>query len=232
MEHFRDFFAAGGLAAVDAVDIHHYPRTRPPEFIEPLLEKLNALMDEHGGRKPMWLTEYGYYADDEPWAVPMPHEGFNRPLRSEALQCAYVVRWTTLCLANGVEKFFYHAGTCDSVNRDSLQGIFYEFGPEPHAVYAAQANLARRFTPVCRFVKKLDRGEGVRAYLFHDGQGLFCVVWARGGKARKLRLTDDALRLTDLMGKTQKTREFTPGEMPVYVIGYGLSVEQFEKGLR
>jgi hypothetical protein len=232
MEDFRQFFAAGGLAAIDAVDIHHYPRTRPPEFIEPLLEKMNALMDQHGGCKPMWLTEYGYYADDAPWAVPMPHQGFNRPLRSEALQCAYIVRWTALCVANGVEKIFYHAGTCDAVNRDSLQGIFYEFGPAPHKVYAAQAVLAHLFPPTSRFVHKLDRGDGTRAYLFQDGKRLVCVVWSHGGARRPLRLADDGLVLWDIMGKPLEARTFTPSEMPVYVIGNGVSVERFVAGLR
>lgn len=88
MEDFETFFAAGGLRVIDAVDIHYYPRLRPPEFIEGLLEKLNALMEAQGGRKPIWLTEYGYYADDDPWAAPMPHGGFNRPLPSEARQAA------------------------------------------------------------------------------------------------------------------------------------------------
>ena len=37
LDDFRQFFEAGGLGAINAVDIHHYPRVRPPEFIEPRL---------------------------------------------------------------------------------------------------------------------------------------------------------------------------------------------------
>ena len=48
------FLAAGGLANVAAADIHHYPRLRPPEFIEPVLAELGRLMEEHGSRKPIW----------------------------------------------------------------------------------------------------------------------------------------------------------------------------------
>jgi hypothetical protein len=229
MEDFERFFAAGGLAACDAVDIHHYPGIRAPEFFEGLLEKLNALMDKHGGRKPLWLTEYGYYADDEPWAVPMPHQGFNQPLPSERVQAEYAVRWATICFANGVEKVFYHAGTCGGINSDSLQGVFFKYGGEPKKIYAAQRVMAYLFTPTCRFVKKLAVGDGVRGYLFRDGERHFAVVWApRSAKPRPIRLTSDKLQLWDLMARPRPAREFTPSGTPVYVVGEGLTERQFE----
>ncbi len=161
MKDFEEFFAAGALAACDAVDIHHYPRIRPPEFIEPLLEQLNALMDKHGGRKPLWLTEYGYYATDDPWIVPLPHHDFDQPLPSERVQAEYAVRWATLCFANGVDKVFYHAGTCGGINSGSLQGVFFGYGGQPRKIYAAQAVMAHLLTTTCRFVKKLSLGEGI-----------------------------------------------------------------------
>ena len=42
MDDFERFFAVGGLAAVDAVEMHHYPGVRSPEFIEGLAEKLGS----------------------------------------------------------------------------------------------------------------------------------------------------------------------------------------------
>ncbi|MBM4031662.1 MAG: hypothetical protein FJ291_07735 [Planctomycetes bacterium] len=233
MRDFEEFFAAGGLAVCDAVDIHHYPRIRPPEFIEPLLEKLNALMDKHGGRKPMWLTEYGYYADDEPAVVPMPHSDFDTPLPSERVQAEYAVRWATLCFANGVEKIFCHAGTCGGVNSDSLQGVFFKYGGQPKKIYAAQAVMAHLFTPACRFVKKLALGEGVRAYLFRDGQRLVCVVWApKAAPPRPIKPTDDKLVLWDIMGRTQKERELTPSGTPAYLLADGLTDAAFEAAMK
>ena len=35
-----------------------------------------------------------------------------------------------------------------------------------------------------------------------------------------------------MMGRPQSVRTFTPGESPMYVIGEGLSVEEFDQGLR
>ncbi len=229
MEDFRRFFGAGGLDVIDAVDIHYYPGIRPPEFIEGLLEKLNALMDEHGGRKPIWLTEYGYYADDEPWAVPMPHQGFDQPLRSERLQAEYAVRWATILFANGVEKVFYHAGTCAGINEDSLEGVFYEYGGEARKVYAAQAVMSHAFSPSCRFVKRLRLGDGVTSYLFRDGERLVAVVWAvQDAKPKTIRLRSDKLSLRDIMGRKQDGQEFTPSGTPVYVVSEKMEPGTFE----
>jgi hypothetical protein len=229
---WTEFLRAGGLASIDAVDIHHYPRVRPPEFMEEMLEKFNAVMDEHGGRKPIWLTEYGYYADDDPSIVPMPNSGFNIPLESERLQAAYVVRWNTIMLGGGVEKIFYHAGTCDGVNRDSLQGIFFEYGGEPHKVYAAQAVMARLLPATCRFVDRPALGEGVWAYRFRDGEQTVVVVWApEGVRAEPIRIADDRVRVLDLMGRPVQGGAFRPDGTPVYVVGEGLSDEAFGRAV-
>ncbi len=233
MNDFEEFFRAGGLDVIDAVDIHCYPRIRPPEFIEELLESLNALMDRHGGRKPIWLTEYGYYADDEPWAAPMPHQDFNQPLRDERVQAEYAVRWATILFANGVDKIFYHAGTCAGVNGDSLQGVFYEYGGEPHRIYAAQAVMARLLSPTCRFVKRLTLGKGMKGYLFRDGERLVAVVWSVSGAGQKaIRLGDRKLRMLDLMGREQNNRQFNPSATPVYVVGERVSVPAFEAAIQ
>lgn len=232
MDDWRLFLDQGVLEVVDAVDIHHYPRLRPPEFLEPLLEELGRLMDARGGRKPIWLTEYGYYADDEPWCVPIPSSSFDTPLESEQLQAAYAVRWGTLAFAGGVEKVFYHAGTCDALNRDSLQGIFFEYAGTPHKIYAAQAVMSHLLTPQMRFVERLALGEGVRGYLFGDGQRLVAVLWAaRGANAPTIRLADPRLQLCDVMARPQRTDRFTPTETPVYLIGQGLSPQQLRAAM-
>jgi len=234
LEDFRLFFQNGGLEVIDAVDIHQYPRLRPPEFIEGLLDQLNRLMDEQGGRKPIWLTEYGYYADDEPWSVPMPHQDFNIPLKSEALQAAYAVRWAVLCFAGGVEKIFYHAGTCAGINGDSLQGVFFEYGGEPHKIYAAQAVLSDLFSPTCKFVQRIgkDRERGVRAYLFRDGARLIAPVWApRGSRPGEWKLRLSGLQLMDIAGRRMSGRSFVPGRVPVYILGEGMDAPVLERGI-
>jgi hypothetical protein len=133
-------------------------------------------MDKHGGRKPIWLTEYGYYADDDPAIVPLAHGGFDQPLDSELQQCEYAVRWAVLNLAHGVDKIYYHAGTCDGLNQDSLLGIFFEYGGTPHKIYAAQAVMAHFLTPTTPFIRRLTLDAATRGYLFRDHDRLVCVV--------------------------------------------------------
>lgn len=228
MDDFEQFFAAGGLDACDAIDIHHYPRIRPPEFIEAPLAQLGRQMEKHGGRKPIWLTEYGYYADDDPWATPIPNSGFDSPLPSEQVQSEYAVRWATIMLAGGVEKIFYHAGTCDGINSDSLQGIFYEYAGAPHKIYAAQAVMAHLFTPATKFVKRLALGPGIRGYVFRDDERALAVVWATSdAEPKPIRLADERVAIWDIIGRPQSAREFTPSGTPVYLLASGAAEDAF-----
>ena len=56
------------------------------------------------------------------------------------------------------------------------------------------------------------------------------VVWVpAGGKSKAIQLSDAKLQLWDMMGRPQSVRTFTPGESPMYVIGEGVSAEEFEK---
>jgi len=233
LEDFEKFFAAGGLDAADAIDIHHYPRVRPPEFIEGPLQRLNDLMGKHGGRKPIWLTEYGYYADDDPAAVPLAHHGFNQPLASERQQSEYAVRWAVLNFANGVDKIFYHAGTCDGLNQDSLQGIFFEYGGTPHKIYAAQAVMSHFLTPASRFVTRLKLAAPTRAYLFRDGDRLVCAVWTdRETAAKEVMLGSDKVGLFDIMGRPMSGRRFRPSGTPVYLVADGLTDDEFRGAVK
>jgi hypothetical protein len=229
MGDFERFFAAGGLEAVDAVDIHHYPGMRAPEFVEGLLEKLAALMDKHGGRKPVWLTEYGYYANDEPWAIPPGYQDFESPLADERTQAEYAVRWATILLAHGVDKIFYHAGTCGEINRANLEGVFYQYGGEPRKIYAAQAVMARLLTPRCRPVKRLPLAGAAKGYLFCDGPTTIGVVWdpSRGRAQTAVELSDARLKAWDLVGRPQSARRFKLSGTPVYLTGQGLSDAEF-----
>lgn len=232
LDDFDRIFATGVLKSIDAVDVHHYPTLRAPEHLEGLLAKLRALMDKHGGRKPIWITECGYYADDEPASVPMSHQGFNRPLSSEQRQAEYAVRWGVIALANGVDKVFYHAGTCQGLNDDNLEGVFYKYGGEGRKIYAAQAVMAHLLTPSAKFVKPLSLGAAAKAYLFQDGSRLIGVIWSpERAKPEAVRLTNDKLALWDLMGRPQQAREFTPSGTPVYIIAEGIKPEAFEAGM-
>lgn len=226
------FIALGGLKHLDVFTLHTYPSLQPPEGIEPLLQRLHAVMDQHDCRRPIWFTEYAYYADDDPWCQPIIVHANGARLPSERVQAEYQVRWNTTLLANGVDKIFYHAGIGSAVNHGNLWTIMLRYGGEPFKCYTSQAVMAQLFTPECKFVKPLLPGEPVKAYLFGDTKRAVAVVWApAGAKAKTLRLADPKLQLWDIMGRPQTARTWTPGESPVYIVGDGVSPVELEKGL-
>ncbi len=142
MDEFQRFFAAGALQAVDAVDIHEYPTLRRPEYMEDLLAKLNATMDQCGGRKPIWGTECGYWADDDPCLRPLPRvEGVDL-LPNERMQAEFTVCWAAVLFAGGVDKIFYHAGTCCGINSDNPWDGFFKFDGQPHKLNVLSSNAA------------------------------------------------------------------------------------------
>ncbi len=233
MGYFEEFFQGGGLAVIDAVDVHQYPATRTPEYFEDWVNDLNALMDKYGGRKPIWLTEFGYYADDDPTTVPNPHSGVVQPLRDENQQCAYYVRWVTVLTAAGVDKFFHHAGCADSLNRESIQGVFFEYGGTPVKIYAAQAVLSMLFPPERKFAGKMDLGPDVKGYVFTDKNASVAVIWAPMKKVtQKVNVTNDKVKIWNVMGSPQTARSFVPGEMPMYVIGEGMTAKELEAAVK
>ena len=112
MENPGEFIKLGGLKNIDIFTLHYYPGHTPPEQLEPWFQRLGGMMDQYGIRRPIWITETAYSADDEPWITPA-NVYLTTPayLASERMQAEYEVRYNTILLANGVEKIFYHAGT-------------------------------------------------------------------------------------------------------------------------
>jgi hypothetical protein len=233
MDNPGEFIKLGGLKNIDVFTLHYYPGQTPPEQFEPWYQRLSRMMDQYGVRRPIWITETAYSADDEPWITP-PNVYAPSPayLPNERMQAEYEVRYNTILLANGVEKIFYHAGTGSGINHSNLWTMFLRYGSEPYKSYASQAVQAKLLTPSCKFVKRLLPGTSLWAYLFHDGKRAVGVVWAPAGtKPKEVQLTDAKLQLWDMMGRPQAARTFTPGESPMYVIGEGVSAAEFEKAV-
>lgn len=229
-KRLEEFITLGGLKQLDVLTYHTYPGQTPPEFIEEVLQAVHAVMDRHGIRKPIWFTEFAYFADDDPWQVPWTH--WAPLLASERVQAEYNIRLNTLLLANGVEKVFHHAGVGAGVNHTPLWGIFLRYGDEPFKAYASQAVLAQMLTPSSQFVKRLLPDQAVRAYLFRDTKRTVAVVWApAGAEPTVLQLKDSRLQPLDLMGRPQTARTFTPTQSPVFVAGEGVTEQEFEKAL-
>ena len=220
----------GLLKWCDALDLHTYPRWRPPETLERLLTRVNEMMAKTGQRKPIWLTEHGYYGEDDPIIIPPTTQSFCTPLPSERVQAEYSVRFNLILLKHGVRKIFHHAGTSTGLNRDSIQGVFFRHDGEPRKIYAAVAAFADLFGPDVQFVKQLPTVDRSYAFLFRDGRRVILAAWMPWeGKPVKLVVRSPHVKVRDIMGNPVEEREVRLTTAPVFAVADGLEANAFEK---
>ena len=178
--HTREFIEQGGLDACDVFDLHMYNPCIPAEtFTRPLVE-LEKLMCAHGGPKPVWITEWGCYADDDPACFPetVGDATMNRcKWPSERAATEHIVKFTALAFGHGVRKIFFHAGTCGTINHTDAGGVLFEYGGAPRQMYAGVAALNRLLGVPEACAMAVERDE-LRAYVFQNKSDAVAVVWS------------------------------------------------------
>jgi hypothetical protein len=251
-----EFIEAGGLDAVDALNLHTYPGARAPEsFLEPLAN-LNQRMKRAGGTKPIWVTEYSYYGADElPWEpfIPSPDDWAANRLLTDERECAeYSVRFAVVMLAGGAEKIFYHSGGNGDVNQESLESCLFAAAGEPRRVYPAQSALANVLGPQPRFVAQFplpsheQLQDGLYGFLFQCGKQAVLVAWAdleSAGPGWRLRCSSDESEgpnapersqtqpvAYDIMGNRIPAGDIPLTGSPVYLVSDTLSPEALARG--
>lgn len=240
----REFAQAGGLDCCDILNLHTYPGAAAPEsYIEPMAA-LGRLMDKHGKRKPIWFTEYSYYATDElPWRPFVHDSGWAAArLLDDERQCAdYSVRFAVIMLGGGVEKVFYHSGSSGEVNQEPLECCLLKYAGVPRKVYAAQAALAHFLGPSPHFAARLPqpvqdgRGvDGVYAYAFQCGDRALLAAWAdtyAAGEGWSLTVPAGA-ELYDIVGRRVKAPALKLTSSPGYAVARGTSATRLAESCR
>lgn len=216
----QDFVEAGGLKYCDAFDVHLYPAGDPEPYGDSL-GKLWRRMKERGEAKPIWLTELGCYADDDPAITPLGANFGDSAMRrslhdNERDASEWLVKFATRFFANGGEKIFLHAGTCGEINGQDVGGVFFEYGGAPRKMLAAVAVMARLLPPEVKFEKEEQLGKEVTAYWFAAPAGRIGVAWSTDGAAHSLPAGRPALQVLDLMGNPTGKAEV--GGSPVYLV--------------
>jgi hypothetical protein len=216
----RDFVAQGGLRWVDVFDLHMYDPPRPAESFEEPFAALEALMRANAGPKPVWITEWGCYADDDPPCVP-PSVGDAAMNRcrwpSERAATEHIVKFTAVSFAHGVRKIFFHAGECGTINGPDAGGVLFEYGGAPRKMYAGVAALTRLLGVPDECVKKVH-AEGLSAYVFRAKDRLVVIAWCEAGRSRKLKPAP-AVQVYDIMGNALSLKDSVLEESPVYLVG-------------
>lgn len=215
-----DFIKEGGLRHLDVSDLHIYDPDRPVEsYTEPYVN-LQRLQEKHGGEKPVWITEYGCYADDDPPSIPSTFgdDTMNRcSWPSERAATEHIVKFATVSMARGVRKIFFHAGVCGTINGADAGGILFEYGGTPRRMYAGVHVFNALFGVPKAWHGSHPDPEGFQAHLFHTSRGNVGIAWNTGEKPRKLALVE-GVQAFDLMGNEVRGKVIAVTESPVYLV--------------
>ena len=213
-----EFIKAGGLKYVDVFDMHNYPFPLDPEQNSEAFIELWKTMKEQKEAKPIWLTELGCYADDDPAQTPLVYGDTTMRKSwhaSEADSSAWFVKFATLLFANGGEKIFLHAGTCSEVNGVDVSGVLFKYGGEPRKILSALSAMANMLPVEAKFNKKVILEDKVSVYWFTTPAGEAGVSWAEDGELHNFKQLPDA-KAYDIMGNPIPDAIIEITDMPVY----------------
>jgi len=226
-EFMERVFKAGGFDYFDILAYHFYPRSRPDGDYDIVgkIKSFQSVMAKWGAVKPIWDTEAGFYyaglgEDNRPMSRgQVEREKALGRLDYYVFADADVANWTVreyvLMLANGVERFFHHAG----------EKMTHANGGS--ALFAlAQAALAHELAGA-EFVRRVDLGDVRRhAYLFRKRGDCLAIMWVVTGTATvELDVLREACAVMDLWGNETTTAtkngriRVRLGERPVYLKG-------------
>lgn len=211
-----EFVEKGGLRFADILDLHLYDSPAPTENHVESYAALLDLMRRHGGPKPVWITEYGCYADDDPACIPT-RTGDSAMTRarwpSEQAAAEHLVKYTAITFTYGVRKIMLHAGSSAQINGPNEGGVFFEYGGAPRKMYPAMAVLNR-------LVGTPDEGLGmvrqppVFGCLFRRGNQGLAVVWSQKPVALDL---GKGVRAWDMMGNVLSGSRLVVHDAPTYL---------------
>lgn len=222
----QEVLDAGGGNYMDIVSVHPYSHNNTPE------EKLNydlssfkKLLTDANVKKPIWLSEYGYYTIDGGY--------------SEETQGQYFIRGAALydswCKDNADDisnidyngKYIWYElqdGGTDSTYSENRFGLIDTDYKPKESYYAAAA--FNKFTSGMRFDElKINGNNYVAIYKSTDGKRNTAVLWnakstgnvnvtVLGKKAKSYNMYGD------LIGEVSTTSTVETSSSPVFVVGY------------
>ncbi len=216
----REVIEAGCLKHVDIFNLHIYPgATRPEGFIRDM-DNLLSLMDRHGGRKPIWITEFSYYGSDSLPCCPLyaNSAGWATLLKDERRCAEYTVRFFTIMLARGVEKVFLHAGSSGTANEWTFECCLFEQGGSPRKVLAALALFAELMGPRPAYAGERSFDRVGHCYAFETGKRSVLVLWAENDGVG-MPVAIPSAECIDFMGNRVSAQPTALSPTPTYLVG-------------
>ncbi len=207
-------FQNGGYDNMDILSIHPYrypPTPEESDFIGEL-KRADALVRKYGPRKEIWLTEIG-------WPTNAGDNG-----SSEAKQAAMIARTYMQAAASGVvQKVFWYNFRNDGLDPSYNEHNFGIIRRDQSLKPACEAFMTMtRHLEGKKFVKALNPGQGVYAYLFEGGGKRTLAAWCTAGSAR-LKVSGRPAQVVDLIGGAVSVKNTAAGfsfpisEYPVFI---------------
>lgn len=214
----RDFITRGGLRYVDVFDIHNYDPPRSAESFEDSFKTLRDLMLANGGVKPVWITEWGCYADDDPPFLPFiaGDAAMNRSRwQSERHATEHIVKYAAVGFAYGLRKIFFHAGTCGQINGQDAGGVLFEYGGTPRKMYPGVA-IFTKIVGVPDDCVDIIKKNGALCYTFKCKNRYVAISWNVSGKQVVLK-PQSGTEFFDIMGNAIRDSEIALSGSPIYI---------------
>ncbi|MCX7872750.1 MAG: hypothetical protein N2487_05645, partial [Verrucomicrobiae bacterium] len=220
----REFITRGGLKYVDVFDVHNYDPPRSAESFEDSFKTVRDLMIANGGLKPLWITEWGCYADDDPPFLPFiaGDSAMNRSRwQSERHATEHIVKYAAVGFAYGLRKIFFHAGTCGPINGQDAGGVLYEYGGTPRKMYPGIA-VFTKLVGVPEESLDIIKTKDTLCYIFKRANKYTAVCWSTSGKQVTLTIPQN-VELYDIMGNFISSNRATISTSPIYLSAKNVS---------
>jgi hypothetical protein len=220
----REVIEAGCLEHVDIFNLHIYPDKRLPECYAAEMRDLLALMDAHGGRKPIWVTEFSYYGADNLPRRPFfarPRNWSEERLLDSERQCAdYTLRFFLVMLSHGVQKVFIHSGASGRVNNPNYECALFDCGSVPRKLFPALAVMTGLLGERPTSAGGLRLGAVGHAVAFETGKHSLVALWSECQEpGQQIIVPTGAQRILDVVGRKIAGPRAQLSGSPTYLIG-------------
>ena len=221
---------AGCMDHVDVFVLHMYPSRGEltPEHFIPQTELMLEHMDEHGGRKPIWITEMSYYGEDLALVRPsVQGQGSwqgSRALPGERECAEYTIRLFAVMMARGSEKFFFHAGVGGQINTSRGGCCFFNYGGTPAKLFPALAVYSEMMGERREFVGEKRLGEDGYCVGFETDRRAVLILWRAVGEAAVS--VPEGAECGDIVGRPVVARPVPISSAVVYLTGSPGTAEQ------
>jgi hypothetical protein len=220
----REVIEAGCLEHVDIFNLHIYPDKRLPECYAAEMRDLLALMDAHGGRKPIWVTEFSYYGADNLPRRPFfarPRNWSEERLLDSERQCAdYTLRFFLVMLSHGVQKVFIHSGASGRVNNPNYECALFDCGSVPRKLFPALAVMTGLLGERPTSAGGLRLGAVGHAAAFETGKHSLVALWSECQEpGQQVVVPAIAQQVLDVVGRKIASPCAQLSGSPTYLIG-------------